>query len=370
MRFYFFCFFLPVGLLLGAVDAPAQLLTDSVSRQRVLLTLDKIYNAEFAEAEALARPLRTRYPQHPVNPLLQAFQLYWQYLPIQENNAAAQRYVTALNQCIALAEKMPRQDAEATFFLLAAHSYLAMLESDRGELTKAVGEARRTYGYMKRGFQLTDQNPEFFFSTGLYNYYRVQYPDDHALVRPLLVFFQDGDKARGLQQLEQAYRRGTFTRTEAGYYLVYVLIKHEANPLRALTFSAPLHRRYPRNPVYLMRHAEALTLAGRYADAEPLVERLTALPGRVYPVAGTLLSGMLAEKAHQNDRIATSRYQQVLKMPLDKRFTQEYHALAHAGLARLADRAGDRAEARRRYQQALKLAEYKSTIREAKAYLK
>lgn len=370
MRFQSLRIFLLVLSLLPAQLAPAQLLRDSSTQQRVLEVLDKIYNYEFAEAEALARPIRAQYPNHPVGPLLQAFQLYWQHLPIAQNDAATKRYVAALNQCIALAEKMTKNDVEATFFLLAAHSYLAMLESDRGEFTRAVGEARRTYGYMKKGFRLTEQNPEFFFSTGLYNYYRVQYPDDHAIVRPFMLFFQDGDKKRGLQQLETAFRRGTFTRVEAAYYLVYVLLKHEANAPRALPYSTQLHRRYPNNLVYLTRHAEALTLAGRYTDAQPLAQRLTQLPGTVYPVAGRLFLGIVAEKSDQDDKAALAQYQQVLKVPYDEKFTQDYHALAHCGLARIADRAGNRAEARRQYQKALKLAEYRSTIQEAKGYLR
>jgi Tfp pilus assembly protein PilF len=369
MRFHQLRFFFLLLVLLSTRPAPAQLLRDSSTQQLVLQCLGKIYNYEFTEAEALARPIRARYPQHPVNPMLQAFQLYWQYLPIAQNEAA-KRYVAALNQCIAQAEAMTKHDVEATFFLLAAHSYLAMLESDRGEFTRAVGEARRTYGYMKKGFKLIEQNPEFFFSAGLYNYYRVQYPEDHALVKPFLLFFQDGDKKRGLLQLETAFRRGTVTRTEAAYYLVYVLIKHESNWGRALTYSTSLHQAYPANPVYLMRHAEALTLAGRYAEAAPLAERLTKRAGPVYPLAGQLFLGLIAEKSQADDRAAAVRYQAVLKVPYDEKFTQDYHALAHAGLARIAHRSGNRAEARRRYQQALKLAEYKSTIEEAKGYLR
>ncbi|MEZ0611599.1 hypothetical protein ACAW74_24015 [Fibrella sp. WM1] len=53
---------------------------------------------------------------------------------------------------------------------------------------KAVGESRKAYVYMKDGFQLMDKNVEFYFSTGLYNYYVERYPIGHSvkLTQPAL----------------------------------------------------------------------------------------------------------------------------------------------------------------------------------------
>lgn len=351
--------------------AHGQILNDAPTQQIILQSLDNIYNYEFVEAVELAKKVKAKYPNHPVNTLLQATQLYWQYLPLGDSPKMKQAYTNALAECIKQGEALKgKYDLEANFFLLAAHSYLAMQDSDEGSFMKALGEAKRAYTYMKRGFELTEKNPEFYFSTGLYNYYVEQYPEDHPIVKPFMIFFQDGDKPRGLQQLDIGFRKAIFTRTESAYYLIYIYLKAENKPDKALNYTSQLYQKYPNNPLYLTRHAEALTLMGRYEDAEPLVQRLVKLSGKIFPVAGEIFEGIIQEKQYKNDKQAAALYQHALKMPADERFTEDYHAFAYCGIARIAHRAGDKAKAKEYYKKALSIAEYKFTIAEAKAYLK
>lgn len=363
-----------VGFVLVLLQAPylrGQILNDTPTQQLILASLDKVYNYEFREAAELAQRVKAKYPTHPVNSLLLATQLYWQYLPLGNNPKAKQQYVATLNQCLKQGESLKgKHDLEANFFLLAAHSYLAMQESDEGNFMKALGEAKRAYSYMKKGFELTDKNPEFYFSTGLYNYYVEEYPEDHPIVKPFMLFFQDGNRTKGLQQLELGYRKAIFTRTESAYYLVYIYLKPENRPDKALTYTNLLHNQYPNNPLYLTRHAEALVLAGKYAEAQPHAQELIKMSGIIFPVAGRIFEGIVQEKYHKNDKQAAAQYQAALKLPFDERFTEDYHAMAYCGLARIAHRANNKAQAREYYKKALDIAEYKSTIAEAKAYLK
>lgn len=351
----------------------AQILNDADTKEQVIHALKHIYNFEFKEAEPYQQRIRNKYPSHPVNPLLEAIQTFWQYLPVVENGAAANRYQSYLNQSLQQAEKLKaanKHDTEATFFLLATHSYLAMLESDRGEFMKAGAEAKRTYSYMRKGFKLMEQNPEFYFSTGLYNYYREQYPQDHPVVKPLMFFFQDGNKNLGLKQMETGYQKGIFTKTEAAYYLTYVLIKHENNPVKALSYSTPLYKEYSENPVYTTRHAEALTLSGRYGDAEPLAQQLAQKKHYVFKTAGEVFIGLILEKGKKNDAAAHAYYQKAVLNKMSEQYTQDYHAMAYCGLARIAERNGQSKQAKDYYQKAQKLAEYSSTLQEIKRALK
>jgi hypothetical protein len=57
-------------------------------------------------------------------------------------------------------------------------------------------------------------------------------------------------------------------------------------------------------------------------------------------------------------------------MPYDERFTKDYHGLAYLALARIAKRDGQYDKMKEYAKKALKIAEYKSTIAEAKAILK
>ena len=362
----FFCFFCSIPSL-----AQAQLLDDPATVRLVQETIDHIYNYEFDEAQALSQQVRTKYPQHPVTHLLKAFQMYWQYLPIQDNKAKSAEYLRTLNQCLAAVEKQYGSDSknpEAVFFTLAARGYMAVMYNYQREFLKAVGEAQKAYSALTTSLKLTEKNPEFYFTTGMYNYYVVTYPEDNPIVKPVMIFFKNGDKALGLKQIDIATQRGVITRAEACSYLAHIYLEHESQPQRALVYTRKLAGWYPQNPIYKIMHTEALLLSGRYAEAEKELPALRKRTDGFYPIAWRTFQGILYEKDDRNDALAQREYLAALQIPHDEQYTREYHAMAYAGLARIAHRAGNKAQAKAYYKKCLEKAEYKALIKEAKAY--
>lgn len=358
------CLFLPFL-------SSAQVLADPAAQQTVLRTLDDIYNLEFSAADTQMRQLQARYPQHPIVPILRATQLELQYLPLHENKAATAQFMQAVEQGLALAKTMldkDEDDPEAVFFALTAHSYLASLYNNKGEALKAVGESKKAYNYLRDGFVLMGKNPDFYFTTGLYNYYIERYPMDHSIVKPFMFFFENGDIEKGLKQMDIATRKGLFMRPVANYYLAHILLKHEMEPAKAVVYAKYLADKYPKNPLFGMTCAESLLLAGRYAEARPYVQRLKQMPNKLVPMAVHTFTGMLAEYADKDDKEATEAYKIALRLPFNDPYTKEYHAFAYAGLARIAARANDQNRAKINYKKALAIAQYKSLIREAKGY--
>ncbi|MBD2757514.1 tetratricopeptide repeat protein [Spirosoma validum] len=359
-----------IGLWLPLI-APAQVMNDPAAQQMVVKALDDIYNLEFTEADAQIRQIMARYPQHPVGFLLRATQLDIQNLPLSENKTATAQFTQAVNQGMELSKRMldkNEADPEAVFFMLTCHSYMASLYHNQSESLKAVGESKKAYSYLRDGFKLMDKNPDFYFTSGLYNYYVERYPMDHPIVRPFMFFFADGDIALGLKQMDVATRKAVFMRPVANYYLSHLLLKHEMNPAKASGYTKYLVEKYPNNPLFAMSYAEALLLSGKYAEARPQVQRLKQMPNKLVPLAYNTFSGMLAEFADKDDKEATQFYEIALKQPANEGYTKEYHAFAYAGLARVAARANDRNSAKTLYKKALAVGEYKSLIREAKAY--
>ncbi len=351
----------------------AQLLNDNESKQLIIKGLDKLYNYEFKEADVFFQKIKQKYPKHAVSPLLSALQIQWQYFPVEQNPKLLNQYIALLEKCQALAEPMlndPANKAEGTFFLVASHGYIALVLNDKKEQVKAANEARKAYGYLKDGRKWTEKNPEFLFTSGLYNFYRIQYPETHPIVKPAMIFLDDGNKKLGLLQLEQAVHKSVFSRNEAAHYLTGVNLKYESNYPKALVFSTWLHEKYPNNLLYSMRHAESLVMNGKYDDALVLIQILKKSNEKTYLLAGSLFEGQIAEKARKNDKQAGDIYGAIVsKMPPNDRYTTDYYAMACAGLARIAHRAGNRKKAKELYEKCLEYAEYKSTIIEAKKYL-
>ena len=335
--------------------------------------IDHIYNYEFEEADAVRQQLQSRYPSHPVTYFTNAFQMYWQYLPIKDNKAKVGEYIRQLDQCLAAVEKQYGKNSEhpeAVFFRLAARGYLALMYNYQNELLKAAGEGQKAYGNLTEAMKLTDQNPEFLFVAGTYNYYVEAYPEDHAIVRPLMIFFKDGNKNLGLKQLDLATRKAVITKVEAAYFLAQTYLDHESRPDLAVKYTTQLNSAYPKNPIFRMIHVQSLLLAGRYAEAERELPELRKLGNRFFPIAWYFFEGYLQEKKYRNETAAQNQYLAALKIPHDAQYTKECHAMAYAGLARIADRSGNQKKAREYYKKCLDLAQYKSVIKEAKEYLK
>ena len=351
--------------------AQAQVLTDPAFQQTVQNTLDDIYSYDFPGADARIKQIRARFPQHPIGPILLATKLELQYLPIHENKAATAQFVQAVGQGLELSKRMLASDEsnpEGVFFALTAHSYLSSLYNNQGESLKAVGESRKSFSYMKDGFKLLNRNTDFYFTTGLYNYYVERYPMDHPIVRPFMLFFDDGNMAEGLKQMDIAARKGLFMRAGANYWLAHILLKHEMLPGKAVIYTNYLAEKYPNNPLFGMTNVEALLLAGRYADARPYVQRLKQMNHKLLPMAVNVFDGMLEEHADKNDKAAAESYQTALSLPFNDPYTKEYYAMAYAGLARIAARANDGNRAKQYYKKALAVGQYKGLIKEAKAY--
>lgn len=365
--------FLFIVLSFPPLPARAQILYDTPTQELVLEAIDHIYNYEFAAVEPVARQIRAKYPNHPVNAMLKAMQMQWQYLPVKDNKAMSGQYAKLLEECIAKAkvlEKNEKTRPEAAFFSMAGHGYIALIHNYNDEKMKAASEAKKAYDYVMAGFKYMNNNPEFYFSSGLYNYYMIRYPEDHPIVKPVVLFFKDGNREEGLRQMDIASKKGLFTRTESSFYLARIYLKHEQRYDKASSYLEHLVEKYPNNPIFLMKHTEALLLLGKYEEAEPFIEKLKKRNEPFFSLVSHTLEGMYLEKQSHNDQAAQRLYLTAIRQPRDEEYTKEYQAFAYAGLARIAIRAGDKRKATEYYKIVSDLAEYKGTLKEAKNFLK
>ncbi len=351
----------------------AQLLTDKQAQEKIITGLNALYNLDFAAAERHFTQLSPSYDSHPVNDLLKAFILQWKYLPIEQHPATLEKYIKYLEACRHKAEKLaatPAHKAEATFFLLAANGYIALSYNYRKEYTKAVMDAGQAYGYLKDGFKFIGQNVEFNFTTGMYNYYRVQYPETHPIIKPLVVFFQAGNKATGISQLRKAANSAVFSRVEATNYLVNIYIKYEMNFYQALHFAQRLSLRYPKNHIFKIKYTEALLWNNDFTKATQAVKSMAHQSDKISLLSRNFFEGYMAEKDLENDELALQKYTKAVSYPLNSRYTQEYYAMAYLGMGRIMSRKGDTIQATLFYKKCLEYAEYKWVISEAKGLLK
>jgi tetratricopeptide (TPR) repeat protein len=371
MKYINSIFFTIILLSVFPFFTKAQVLNDPATIKTIQSALDNIYNYEFDDAEVIISQVEKKYPNHPVTHILDSFILFWKYLPIKDHPSKSKEYISKLNLCLNAIDKKfgkDSKDPEAVFYTMVARGYMAMMYNYRGEMMSAAGEGKKAYSAFKEGMNLMAKNPEFYFTSGMYNYYVELYPEVHPMVKPLMLFFKNGDKALGLKQIDTATRQGVITRAESCFYLAHIYLKYEMKPEKAAVYTEKLAAWYPKNPVYVMKNTEALLLSGNYDGAAKYINILKRYSGGFFPLALHTFQGIVWEKDHKNDAAAQKEYLQALRTPHDDQYTKEYSAMAYAGLARIANRAGSKTKAKEYYKKCLEKAEYNLIIKEAKGF--
>lgn len=337
-------------------------------------SLQHIYNTEVAAASRLNEKVGRKLPNHPVYPMLKALTIRAAHNPINLGSPEFKEMKAYLEKVLSLSEGILKEDKmqpEANFFAMASIGLLAMYENDEGNHFKAVGMAKDAYTYLKNGFELKEQYPEFYFSSGLYNFYRVKYPELHPVYKPFMLFFRDGDIALGLEQLKRAYKESIFMSPESGDYLTHIYLRYENQAGKALQYAREMTYKYPKNLHFVTNFLDAAIAAQAFSGLEDDVQKLQASDRAYYQMTGKLFEGMLLEKRDRQWRAAEKCYIQSLEYAQGlNNEAENYMSYAYAGLARVAHQEEKYEAARSLYQKALAIAHYRPVKEEAEAYLK
>ena len=108
--------------------------------------------------------------------------------------------------------------------------------------------------------------PEIDFGNGLFNYYSVWISDRYPLLKPLIKLFPEGDKLKGIEQLDNASGNSFYTRTEAQFFLMRIYLS-ERKLSKALQLSKYLHDTYPNNSIFHKFYTQILYQNGRISEA-------------------------------------------------------------------------------------------------------
>ncbi len=348
--------------------------SDSEGRKLGREALNKIYNYDFNEAEKLIeQKIKPLYEFHPAYPLLKSFVYYHKSLPLLGDNPYKEEHLLSLQQTIEYADKMldkDKNDLEATFFMMLGSSFLALFHADNGDYFKAMSEAKTTYSYIKKGFKLKEKNADFYLSSGLYHYYVVQYPENKPIVKPLMWFFPNGDKVKGLSWVKLGAQKGFFTKAEALMYLTHIELKYEESYSEAVKYGGQLSKLYPNNSFFLAQYAETLLFNKEYEKAKVELDKLQKSDQEFFQMAAYTLLGIYYEKGKNKYEIASSYYTKAQKIgERNTKYSYDYLGFCYAGYARIALVKSNKEKAKHWYEKTLDTSEYPSVKREAEQFL-
>jgi len=354
---------------------------DSTISVQIGKSIEHIYNLEFPEAERELREVIRQEPNHPAGHFFRAMVEWWRILIVFDDESRDDGFYDMLEKVIDLCdqrlEKDPR-DVTALFFKGGAIGFRGRLRANRGSWLSAANDGIVALPLVRRAYAIDPSNKDILLGIGIYNYYAAVVPDRYPIVRPLLLFFPSGDRRKGLEQLRDASREGTYAAVEATYFLLQNYYLFEKDYGGALGLAEGLHKRFPRNPVFHRYVGRCLVSLGRLQDASKVFEEVEEryhrgasgydtydgreafyYLGRYSFVVGQHDSAMVFFKRCEN-----------LSRRVDKDGPSGFRSMANLHMGMIYDMRGRRQEALQQYRIVLAMDEYEQSHRDARAYLK
>lgn len=362
-KFLILCFVLLVSF--HSLFAQRKYITNKPEMlNKVSQGVDKMYNYEFEAAQEIFEEIYKSYPNHPVTPFLKGMLIYWQNSPLTVDSKAFTLFKENMDKTSELAEvflEEDENDLEGVFFDMSAREVLLQVYSDNDEVSKVIGDLRTVYKHVKKGFKLQYEFKEFYFTVGLYNYYREMYPKKNPIFAPLMFFFKSGDSKEGLRQLNYAGENCIFLRGEALNFLNHIYLTFEENPIKALVFTERLLELYPNNVLFTAKHLETLVIAKKYWQTKPYFEKLLlrAKNDDFALLIGQIHKGIYEEKVNKNYQEANKWYLKSIES--SKRYgarANEFLVYTYSGLARVHKAYGNKDLARKYRKKAKDIAQY------------
>jgi hypothetical protein len=366
-----------------AKNIAGMLLLDKDIQNELGGAVANLYNFKYGLAERQFRSLRRRYPNHPMPYFLMGLSQWWKIVPTNiRTKQYDESFYAYMDTAITKAEEIFDEDDknfEAAFFLAASYGFKARLHAERSDWRKATVASKNSLDYLQESRVGNDLSPEFLFGEGLYNYYAVWISNNYPLLKPVLLFFPDGNKQLGLKQLKTAAANGFYTGTESKVFLMKIYANEENNPSLAMPISRYLAYTYPDNAYFQRFYARLAFLDGNFIETEKISNDIIGKLDRKMPgyeeVSGryaTYFLGYIHLNKYRNLTKAKENFDRCLVYSAATGELDSGYALyARLNLARIADQQRDLKTAKQYYEQVKKLADKKSeALKEAKEWLK
>ncbi|MEQ8240423.1 MAG: tol-pal system protein YbgF [Cyclobacteriaceae bacterium] len=365
---------------IAPMDSSYSLLMNVFVQVEATQAINDMYNFRFDSSLRHFIYLKKKYGWHPLPYFLMGLNYWWRIIPDFKNEEFDDTFYAYMDTALVLSERMYEElnPIEGAFFLAATHAFKGRLHSERREYSKAAFASKNALKYLEECKGLGKENPELMFGDALFNYYAAWVPENYPFLKPIMLMFPKGDKAKGIAQLKEVARNAFYTRTEAQYYLMRIAYFEENDLETSLQVAEYLNETYPDNAYFHRFYARLLYQSNDYSKAQlvskDILDKIASGATGYENNSGRYAAFFLG---HINElQMKPEEAKKYFKMAIEfaeKAGAEEmgYNVYAVLHLGKLAMKEGDDQLAKEYFKQVKKLTKRKSSAgKQAKSYLK
>ncbi len=299
-----------------------------------------------------------------------------------DNKEHDERFIKKLNiviqKCDNILDKNPN-DVSALFFKGGALGFRGRLNANRENWISAANDGRLALPIVQDAFKIDPKNSDVLLGIGIYNYYAAVIPEKYPLVKPVMYFFPNGDKKKGIEQIELAAKKSKYASTEASYFLMQLSYSYENDYIKANEIASYLHSQFEKNSVfhrYLGRTEIALS---RFKNANTIfIEILNRCNSKMIKSGYHAITkrealyylGLIAFYDKQLDNSLKYFYDcDELSRKIDKNETSGFMVMTNLKIGMIYDLQKKRSLAVKQYKKVIAMKDYEKSLEFAKKYI-
>lgn len=342
--------------------------------------IHQIYSIEFEDAENTFVIVKKEFPEHPAGNFFDAMIVWWRILLDLRNeeydDLLVDKLEIVIDQCDEILDENPK-NVDAIFFKGGALGYRGRLSALRKDWFEAAIDGKDALPLVFLAYELDSTNTDVILGFGIYNYFAEVIPEMFPIVEPLMIFFPDGDKQKGIEQLKFVGENGKYAKYEALYFLMTSYYSFEKTNIKALKYAKILNDEFPDNPRFESYRGRINVRMNNYKNAFKIFSSIIDKYNLDYmgyteriKREAEYYSGVYYK---QNDSLAPAETHFLncdsLSRILDKDEESGFLVNTILYLGELNDLKGEREKAIKYYEEVLDLDEYRDSYEKAEKHL-
>lgn len=232
--------------------------------------INQIYGIEFDKAEKTFDLVSKEYTTHPSGKFFKAMTTWWRILLEIDNESLDDKFFNQLEEVIDLCNEILEKNeksVDAMFFKGGALGFRGQLRAIRESWFKAALDGKEGLDLVFKSYELNPKNVDVQLGFGIYHYYADVIPARYPAVKPFMILFPKGDKAKGIKELENVAWNGRYTRIESRNFLLKLNFQFEERMDEARKWGKILLNDFPDNPFFQKYYGLTYIKDNNYPEA-------------------------------------------------------------------------------------------------------